>query len=640
MWSIIYKHNSLRRLQQQQPFIHPHLRIQFLHSCSTLSHQLQNHHYNNVRVRYAPSPTGSLHLGGLRTALFNYLFAKANNGSFILRIEDTDKTRQKKGAIAGLVSSLKWSGLEFDEGPERIISPNLEHGNSETNDEANYFKSLGSYGPYIQSQRLPIYKLHAEKLLESGAAYRCFCSPTRLANLREAQARAGVAHPIYDRACTRISQDVSASRAASGESHVIRMRVPTNGSSTVNDIILGDVTFSHAGVDDQILIKSDGYPTYHLASVVDDHLMKISHVIRGQEWLSSTPKHLILYSSFGWTPPSFAHLPLLLNIDRSKLSKRHGDASVEDFVKSGYLPQALVNFVAFLGWSPTLTQNKNISVAPEVLDISTMIELFNIHKLNKANAVVDIARLDFINGQHIRQMMILDEAGEATKSIHRSKTENIPLDIKGGKAFKQIHDTIIPLLQKRLNELCNTPVTFTIPEGKLNALLVAQHERVHIFSDFVDLLVPFAVNCDTTVAGEVSSFAKWINRKEDANLQAVKKVLSARWGTNINSQLTSSESNDLLPKMREFINMNHLILSALNTLVIEWSKMTNAEFEDATNAVSVAKKCASVSSIPSGSFLMLIRYLTTGSDVGASLTDSLRLLGAKASIARIKMWIN
>jgi glutamyl-tRNA synthetase len=272
-------------------------------------------------VRYAPSPTGFLHLGGLRTALFNFLFARATGGTYLLRIEDTDQARQVPGSVEGLIRALQWCGVHHDEGPMLTRGTGGEE----------VVTQAGPAGPYIQSQRLPLYRATAEGMLAAGTAYRCFCTPHRLAALREAQSKRA-ATTLYDRACLKLPAGEAERRAAAGEPHVIRLRVP-DGADHVSfaDQVVGPVRFAAAVVDDQVLLKSDGFPTYHLASVVDDHAMGISHVIRGQEWLSSTPKHVLTYRALGWEPPAFAHLPLLLNPDRSKLSKRHGDAAVEDF---------------------------------------------------------------------------------------------------------------------------------------------------------------------------------------------------------------------------------------------------------------------------------------------------------------------
>ena len=326
-----------------------------------------------VRTRFAPSPTGFMHVGGLRTALYCYLLAKANNGQFLLRIEDTDQNRLVPGAVENIIECLNWAGITFDEGPTKP----------------------GNCGPYVQSERLSLYKKHALELIEKDHAYYCFCSAERLTQVREQQ-MANKLPPAYDKHCRNLSKDEVDARRAAGEKYVIRMKVPLEGTCTFNDLIRGEVSISHKNVDDQVLMKSDGFPTYHLAVVVDDHFMEISHVIRGEEWLSSTPKHLLLYSYFGWEAPLFAHLPLLLNPDKSKLSKRHGDVAVSDYVKKGYLPQALVNFVALLGWNPGDTR--------EIFTLDELIKEFSLERVGKAGAVFNIEKLDWLNEQYIHKM--------------------------------------------------------------------------------------------------------------------------------------------------------------------------------------------------------------------------------------------
>jgi len=330
-----------------------------------------------IRTRFAPSPTGYLHVGGLRTALYAYLLAKKNGGQFLLRIEDTDQTRLVPGATENIISALQWAGIDFDEGPGKE----------------------GGCGPYIQSQRLPLYKKHAEELVAAGHAYYCFCSSERLDQVREMQ----IAHklpPAYDKHCRNLSPAEVAQRRELEATSVIRMKIPTEGEITFSDIIRGSVTFSHKAVDDQVLLKSDGFPTYHLAVVVDDHYMNISHVIRGEEWLSSTPKHILLYHYFGWTAPVFAHLPLLLNADRSKLSKRQGDVAVEDYKNKGYLPEALVNFIAFLGWNPGDTR--------EFFTIDELIKEFSLTCVGKAGAVFNLEKLDWLNSQYLQRIPAAD----------------------------------------------------------------------------------------------------------------------------------------------------------------------------------------------------------------------------------------
>lgn len=328
---------------------------------------------NEIRVRFAPSPTGYLHVGGLRTALYNFLFARKNNGKFILRIEDTDRNRYVEGAVEKLMSSLKWCGLEYDEGPDKG----------------------GDFGPYMQSQRLDLYKKFADELIEKGHAYYCFCTPERLQALKEEQAAQKLPQAKYDKQCLSLSKSEVEEKLASGIPYVVRLNVIPNQKIVFDDIIRNRVEFDSSNVDDQVLIKSDGYPTYHMANVVDDHLMQISHVIRGEEWLSSTPKHVLLYDFFGWEKPIFAHLPLLLNPDRSKLSKRQGDVAVEDYQAKGFLKEALVNFVALLGW--------NAGDDKEFYYMNELIESFSLERVNNSGAVFDLEKLNWINAEHLRK---------------------------------------------------------------------------------------------------------------------------------------------------------------------------------------------------------------------------------------------
>ena len=290
---------------------------------------------NKVRVRFAPSPTGYLHVGGARSALFNYLFARRYNGKFILRIEDTDRSRFVQDALQEIFDSLKWLGLEWDEGPQ----------------------TGGDHGPYIQSQRTEIYQNHAKILLESGHAYRCFCTPERLAQLRAEQEKTKQSVG-YDRCCRELTEEQIQKNLADGIPYVIRFKVPHGRTIVFEDKIRGVIQYSSDILDDLVLIKSDGFPTYHMASVVDDHLMEITHVLRGDEWIASTPRHVLIYEAFGWTPPVFAHLPVILSPDGGKLSKRKGAASVMDYKRAGFLPEALFNFLALLGWAPGDSREK------------------------------------------------------------------------------------------------------------------------------------------------------------------------------------------------------------------------------------------------------------------------------------------
>ncbi len=343
------------------------------------------------RVRFAPSPTGYLHVGGLRTALYNYLFAKRNNGTFVLRIEDTDRNRFVEGAVENLIKALKWAGLDFDEGPE----------------------TGGDFGPYMQSQRLDIYKKYADELIEKGKAYYCFCTPERLKALKEEQEKQKLPQAKYDKFCLHLTKKEVENKLASGTPKVVRLNVEENHTIKFDDIIREHVEFESNNVDDQVLIKSDGYPTYHLANVVDDHLMKITHVIRGEEWLSSTPKHVLLYDAFDWERPIFAHLPLLLNPDRSKLSKRQGDVAVEDYRDKGFLKDALVNFVALLGW--------NAGDDREFYYIDELIKSFSLERVNKAGAVFDLQKLNWLNAEHLRKKSNEDLVSLLKEEIKKSK---------------------------------------------------------------------------------------------------------------------------------------------------------------------------------------------------------------------------
>lgn len=347
-----------------------------------------------VRVRFAPSPTGYLHIGGLRTALYNYLFAKHNKGSFVLRIEDTDRNRFVEGAVDNLISTLNWIGLGFDEGPD----------------------VNGEFGPYMQSQRLDIYKKYANELIENQKAYYCFCTPERLQQLREEQQKQKLPQAKYDKHCLNLADNEIKRNLDSGLPFVIRLNVPQQQKVFFDDIIRERVEFDSANIDDQVLIKSDGFPTYHLANVVDDHFMKITHVIRGEEWLSSTPKHILLYDFFEWEKPVFAHLPLLLNPDRSKLSKRQGDVAVEDYQSKGYLKEALLNFVALLGW--------NAGDDKEFYYLDELIENFSLERVNKAGAVFDLQKLNWLNAEHLRAKPNEEILSMLRDSIQKSEFKN------------------------------------------------------------------------------------------------------------------------------------------------------------------------------------------------------------------------
>ncbi|MBI3572625.1 MAG: glutamate--tRNA ligase [Candidatus Kerfeldbacteria bacterium] len=326
-----------------------------------------------VRVRLAPSPTGEVHIGTIWLAQFNWLFAQQNHGAFILRVEDTDQKRFVPGSMDRIYEALHWFGLDPDEGPQQG----------------------GGYGPYVQSQRLKLYRHHADELVQRGAAYPCFCTIERLQKLRTSQEERKLP-PRYDKLCLGLPPEERAKRLAAEEPNVIRLNVPMTGTITHRDLIRGPVTFSFATVDDSVLLKSDGFPTYHLAVVVDDHLMAISHVIRGEEWLPSTPKHLLIYQALEWVPPLFAHVPLILGPDHRKLSKREGASSALSFRDQGYLAAAMRNFLALMGWHP--------KGELEILSSSDLQRDFRLEDMNPSGAVFDRTKLDWMNGQYLRRL--------------------------------------------------------------------------------------------------------------------------------------------------------------------------------------------------------------------------------------------
>jgi len=336
-----------------------------------------------VRTRFAPSPTGYLHIGGLRTALYSYLFAKQNNGEFILRLEDTDQKRFVEDAAQAIYDGLAWAGINYDEGPN----------------------VGGKYGPYIQSERSELYKKYAQELIDKDHAYHCFCDETILEAMRNEQTAKKLA-PKYDRRCLSLSKEDIKIKLEQNQPHVIRMKIPNGRIIEINDIIRGKVTYKSDDLDDQVLQKSDGYPTYHLAVVIDDYLMKISHITRSEEWLPSTPKHILLYEYFGWEVPAFAHLPLLLNTDKTKMSKRKGDVAAGDYIKKGYLPEALVNYLAFLGWNPGTPSSAKASAGKEkeIYSMTELLQDFKLEKVHKAGAVFNIEKLNWYNSHYLRQL--------------------------------------------------------------------------------------------------------------------------------------------------------------------------------------------------------------------------------------------
>lgn len=388
----------------------------------------------SIRTRFAPSPTGYLHVGGLRNALYCYLFARQNNGKFILRIEDTDQEREVAGAAEKLMQTLNQVGLGYDEGPVLDNDQIIEK---------------GEFGPYFQSKRLELYQKYAKQLIAEKKAYYCFCSTERLAEMRQKQ-QEQKQPPKYDRCCLNLTQQEIEQKLANQEKSVVRFKITDNQEVVAHDLVRGEVKFQTNELDDLVILKSDGFPTYHLAHVVDDYLMQISHVIRGEEWLPSLPKHILLWQAFGWPIPEYAHLSLLLNPDKSKLSKRQGDVAVEDYLIKGYLPEAIINFVALLGWNPGEGSEQ------EIFSLSELIQKFNLSHINKSGAVFNLEKLDWMNGVYLRQMSI-DQLTEKCLPIAETwfKERQLTIDLA-------LLKKIIKVEQTRLKKLTDITANFNI----------------------------------------------------------------------------------------------------------------------------------------------------------------------------------
>lgn len=420
-----------------------------------------------VRTRYAPSPTGSMHVGNLRTALYEYLVAKSQGGTFVLRIEDTDRERYVEGAVDIIYNTLKSAGISHDEGPD----------------------VGGDFGPYVQSERKDMYLPYAQQLIDEGKAYRCFCTKERLEKLQEDSVGGG-----YDRHCRDIPKEESDRLAAQGVPFVIRQKMPLEGSTTFEDAVYGSITVENSELQDQILIKTDGYPTYNFANVIDDHTMGITHVVRGSEYLSSTPKYNLLYEAFGWEIPTYIHLPLIMGKDEdgnvSKLSKRHGSTSFEDLVKEGYLPQAIINYIALLGWCPKDNQ--------EIFSMDELIGVFSVDGISKSPAIFDYDKLEWMNGEYIKNMT-LDEFAAVAEPYLKQGIKNESINLKKVAAIlqqrvtrlTQIPDMISffdvqPEYEKELfvnkkskTNLENSPVVLQMVIDKLKTLESWDHDSIH-----------------------------------------------------------------------------------------------------------------------------------------------------------------
>lgn len=474
----------------------------------------------DIRVRFAPSPTGYLHVGGLRTALYNFLFAKHNRGKFILRIEDTDRTRFVEGAVENLVQSLKQMGIDYDEGPDKD----------------------GKFGPYIQSERTDIYRKYSDILVKAGHAYPCFCTKERLDKMRLEQKLAGKPTK-YDKHCLNLPPEVVEEKLKNNEPHVIRLNIPDKGELIFEDEIRGKVKFEYKQLDDQILLKSDGYPTYHLANVVDDHLMKISHVIRGEEWLPSTPKHILLYKAFEWDTPKFAHLPLLLNQDRSKLSKRQGDVAVEDYLRKEYIEEALLNFVALLGWHTSDNQ--------EIFSKEELVENFTLDRVNKAGAVFDLDKLKWMNSQYLHEM-------SAEEILQRGK-DFIDMNNKWLKSDK--NTDIVNTLKTGMNfysDLNEALKVFDKPDynkmdSEINEIFIKE-ENIDLFKAFMNNLNDFDINNDQDLKKIFKNSSKEAKVKGKMLYMPIRIALTgAMHGPEIPNIIRTLGNNELISRFTDSV---------------------------------------------------------------------------------------
>jgi glutamyl-tRNA synthetase len=444
-----------------------------------------------VRVRIAPSPTGDPHVGTAYIALFNYVFAKKHGGQFILRIEDTDRVRSTKESEDAILRALRWVGLGWDEGPD----------------------VGGPCGPYRQSERAAIYAEHAQLLVDKGGAYPCFCTEPRLEALRAAQ-RAEKKSAGYDGLCRRIARDEAQRRVAAGEQHVVRLAMPKEGETVIDDGLRGRVVVDNSQVDDQVLLKSDGFPTYHLANVVDDHLMKITHVVRAEEWISSTPKHLALYAAFGWEPPKFIHMPLLRNADKSKISKRKNPVSLDYYRDAGFLPEALMNFLGLMGFS--IGDNR------EKFTLDEMIAAFDWSKVSTGGPVFDLEKLSWLNGLYIREL----------------SAEGLVQRIRGWRLSDEMLRRLVPLVHERIRRLDDfVPAIEYFLSGDLSyeAVLAeltpktreaaAAAEALSGLADELDGLRPFVA---TTLEPAVRAYGDKIGWKAKELFMSIRVAISGR----------------------------------------------------------------------------------------------------------------
>ncbi len=516
---------------------------------------------DNVRVRYAPSPTGMQHIGGVRTALFNYLFARSKGGKFILRLEDTDRTRYDEKYVQNLYDTMKWLGIDWDEGGDK----------------------KGDFGPYVQSERFDLYKKYAHELVDKGEAYYCFCDAERLERIRKIQTENKMP-PGYDRNCRRLTEDEVKENLASGKPYVIRLKVPLEGETEFSDHLLGGITWKNEDISpDPVLLKSDGFPTYHLANIVDDHLMQITHVMRAQEWIPSTPLHVQMYRAFGWEHPEFCHLPMVNGSDGKKLSKRHGSTSLNEFRARGYLPQAIVNYVALLGCS--------YEDGRDLYTLKELSEKFKLEHLNKAPAVFDYKKLEWYNGQYIRSLSdeelynwtlpFITGTGDALLEINPDNPQPKP---KVGPEYSGV------CLGEDGEPICSDSsmgMTSEDVKKKLLELMPLIKERLHFLCDAAEM-VHFLFTEPAVPA------------KEEI----------------IPKKLDEGKTKEVLEKAKSFV-----------------SEIFGMSHDDAE---SLAKKYSEELGVKLGDFMMPVRLAVTGSRISPPLIGSIWILGKEKAVARVE----
>ena len=514
-----------------------------------------------VRVRYAPSPTGMQHIGGVRTALFNYLFARSKGGKFILRLEDTDRTRFDEKYVRNLYDTMAWLGIDWDEGGDKG----------------------GDYGPYVQSERFELYKKYAEELVAKGEAYYCFCDAERLERIRKIQTENKMA-PGYDRNCRHLTDEEIKANLAAGKPFVIRLKVPLEGETKFRDHLLGDIVWKNEDISpDPVLLKSDGFPTYHLANIVDDHLMKVSHVMRAQEWIPSTPLHVQMYRAFGWEHPDFCHLPMVNGSDGKKLSKRHGSTSLNEFRARGYLPQAIVNYVALLGCS-----------YEEGKDFYTLEELaqnFRLEHLNKAPAVFDYKKLEFYNASYIRQL--------STEELYKW---TLPFVTGTGDALLEI------------NPESPQPAPHVGPE----------YSGVALGADGEPYCVDKSMNMTSAdVKKTLMGLMPLIQERLKFLTEAAEMVRF------MFTEPATLPAEQVVPKKLDLAKTKEVLEAAVGFI----EKLPTLDHEASE---ALAKECAEKLGVKLGDFMMPIRMAVTGSRVSPPLIGSILVLGADKSIARVR----